>query len=266
MESPARTVLDALARRQPIALPMALVAAHPDDETIGAGASLALMQNLLLVHVTDGAPRNRQDADAHGFDSAAAYAAARQAELARALEAGGVTAERMDLGAADQDSTHHISALAWGLARHFARFRPACVLTHAYEGGHPDHDSTCLITRLACTRLDSPPAIIEMSGYFALVNGELVIGGFLGEPAAVVALLSAEERRRREAMLDCFVTQQRTLAPFRGMESEPFRLAPPCDFTVAPNPGPLWYERFDWGMSGPRWRELAAQALAEWHV
>ena len=30
--------------------------------------------------------------------------------------------------------------------------RPAVVITHAYEGGHPDHDTLALAVRLACRR------------------------------------------------------------------------------------------------------------------
>jgi LmbE family N-acetylglucosaminyl deacetylase len=265
-DSPARAVLNALKARVPTDVPVALVAAHPDDETIGAGASLALFRNLLIVHVTDGAPRNLRDARAHGFDSAEAYASARRKELKEALRAGSVRAEHAMLGAPDQESALRMGELAGDLVHHLARFRPACLITHAYEGGHPDHDSTCLIARLACTKCDPPPAILEMAGYFANVDGELVIGGFVGEPAALVALLGPVEQGRREAMLGCFRTQRSTLAPFRGMERESFRLGPPCDFSVAPHPGTLWYEHFDWGMTGPRWRELARQALAEWGV
>jgi len=140
------------------------------------------------------------------------------------------------------------------------RFGPACVGTHADEGGHPDHDTAGRGARLACGALDKPPALLEMAGYFANVTGEMIVGGFLGEPAALVATLTPAERARREAMLDCFTTQQATLAPFRGMEAESFRLAPPTDFTEAPNPGPLWYERYGWGIDGARWRALARQA------
>jgi LmbE family N-acetylglucosaminyl deacetylase len=243
-----------------------LVAAHPDDETIGAGASLALLRRLAIVHITDGAPRNLHDAKAHGFDTADAYTQARRAELACALEAGDAEARCLCLGAPDQEASLRMAALAQDLAEALAPLAPACLLTHAYEGGHPDHDATCLIARLAATRLDPPPAILEMAGYFANVDGQTVIGGFVGEPAALVAPLNPAERARREAMLDCFATQEATLQPFRNMEHEAFRLAPPCDFTHAPHPGTLHYERHEWGMTGARWRALAAEALASWGV
>src|ERR1051325_5216230 len=41
---------------------LAIVAAHPDDETIGAGAYLARLSQAIFIHVTDGAPRDMRDA------------------------------------------------------------------------------------------------------------------------------------------------------------------------------------------------------------
>ena len=64
--------LACLRRRTPIGEPVAIVVAHPDDETIAAGASLPLLRTLTLVHVTDGAPARLQDARAAGFGTAEA--------------------------------------------------------------------------------------------------------------------------------------------------------------------------------------------------
>ena len=260
--SAARDILRALDAREPIDVPVLVLAAHPDDETIGAGASLSLFRKLLIVHLTDGAPRDLRDARTAGFDDAASYAAARREELRAALRAGQVAAELVELGAPDREAASMMPRLVALLRDALRRFTPACVITHAYEGGHPDHDTACLVVRLACATLEPPPALLEMTGYFANVTGEMIVGGFLGEPAALVASLTRSERARREAMLDCFATQQATLAPFRGIETEAFRLAPPIDFGAPPNPGPLWYERYGWDIDGARWRALAREARA----
>jgi len=58
-------------------------------------------------------------------------------------------------------------------------------------------------------------------------------------------------------MLQEFKSQQKSLAPFMLPETEAFRDAPSYDFRRPPHPGRLFYEYFDWGIDGVRWRELA---------
>jgi hypothetical protein len=62
---------------------VAIVVAHPDDETIGCGALLSRLNGCTVILVTDGAPRNLMDAQAHGFTSTADYAAWRAVERFR---------------------------------------------------------------------------------------------------------------------------------------------------------------------------------------
>lgn len=44
-----------------------LSAAHPDDETVGMGATLYRLREAAIIHVTDGAPRDMRDARAQGL-------------------------------------------------------------------------------------------------------------------------------------------------------------------------------------------------------
>ena len=69
------------------------------------------------------------------------------------------------------------------------------------------------------------------------------------------------------AMADVFLhqslSQQQTLAPFYSVRAELFRAAPEYVFTQPPAVEQLFYEWFDWGMNGARFRELAGACLAE---
>src|SRR3546814_11582659 len=60
----------------------------------------------------------------------------------------------------------------------------------------------------------------------------------------------------KQRMLDCFVTQRRTLS-FFPVDVERFRRAPVYDFTQTPHAGTLYSEFFDRGMTAARWRDLA---------
>jgi LmbE family N-acetylglucosaminyl deacetylase len=250
-----------LAQRRRIGVPVALVAAHPDDETTGAGASLRLFADLLMVHITDGAPRNLRDATAAGYGSASAYAAARRRELLAAMAAGQATPRFAELRVADQGTSERMREIASRLADLFARNGTRVVITHAYEGGHPDHDATAFAVHAAARRCTSL-RILEMTTYHAGSDGRLVSGAFLPNGAPELRVpLDAAEQATKHAMVQCFVSQRATLAPF-GVEAEAFRPAPTYDFAQPPHAGALYYEQFDRGMTGPRWRRLAVEAMA----
>lgn len=261
-------LLRALRERDPAPGRVALVCAHPDDETIGAGASLFLLPGVLLVHVTDGAPRTLADARAAGFGTAAEYAAARRAELRAALDLGGVRAETVELGVPDQGASEAMAEIARRLAGLFARHGIGACITHPYEGGHPDHDATAWA--VACAARAAGVETVEMLSYHAAPDGgadEGSRGGveadrFLPGPDPVVHVLTPAERARKAAMFRAFTTQSHVLAPF-PLAHEAFRPAPAYDFSAPPHPGTLHYERFDWGMTGVRWRTLAARAEEE---
>ena len=122
---------------------VAVVVAHPDDETIGCGAQLARLHGRILILVTDGAPRNLPDAQRSGFAGPQAYAAARRGELLDALAIAGVPGHALrTFGVPDQEGALHLAGIARRLAQCCTQCRIRVVLTHSYEGGHPDHDAT----------------------------------------------------------------------------------------------------------------------------
>ena len=242
-----------------------IAVAHPDDEVIGAGAQLPRLPGLTIVHTTDGAPRDRRDSNAAGFDSWQAYASARRRELAEALELAGIPAgAARALGFADQGASFHLVELTEALTAILEELRPEFVITHPYEGGHPDHDATVFAVHGACALLCRgglrPPSLLEMTSYHA-ADGGLVTASFLPWPVTTLALDAKASVRKRE-LVACFATQRRVLAQFL-IEMERFRPAPPYSFVQPPHHGQLYYEHFVWGVDGMRWRGLACAALAE---
>lgn len=247
-----------------------IVVAHPDDETIAMGAQLCRFETALLVHVTDGAPRDGRDAQACGFASVTDYAAARRRELQAALAAGEAAGVRShELGVADQDAARQLPQLARRLAHLVKQECPAAIFTHAYEGGHPDHDATALAVHAACCLADEHPEIIEFPLYHRN-GGNFTTGQFLprasrlspGASGQKVLGLAVEERTRKQRMIDCFATQQQVLQQFE-IATERFRIAPVYDFSEAPHPGPLNYECWGMPLTGAAWRSLASAALRQ---
>ncbi len=251
-----RVIAD-LAARRATGCRTAVVVAHPDDETIAAGGSLLLLPNLLLVHVTDGAPRDGRDAQAHGFGTAEAYAAAREMELRAALALAGVAPQRLRLDVPDQEAWQNVPAIVSQLQRAFAAHGTEAVITHAYEGGHPDHDTVALAVHLAGKGLP----IVEFAGYHAGPEAEMTVQRFLPGPAETRVTLDPEESARKRAMLDCFRTQAGILGRF-GTSVERFRPAPRYDFAAAPHEGALNYENWGWPITGAAWRAMAREMLA----
>src|SRR5579885_3157171 len=83
---------------------VALLVAHPDDETIGAGALLGRLRPEAVIHATDGAPRDLAWAPAAKGDREG-YARERRGELERALSLVGVERDRLRcLGWVDQEA------------------------------------------------------------------------------------------------------------------------------------------------------------------
>ena len=264
-------MLDYLAARVPAGPPprVLLIAAHPDDEAIGTGSRLArLAPGLTVAHVTDGAPADGRDAADHGFDSAADYAAARRGELLAALALAGVGAgQTREIGYVDQTAALHLPALSRRLAGLIADVCPDVVLTHPYDGGHPDHDAAAFAVAAASQLLArdgaAAPPVVEFACYHGGPSGlvpNVFPPGDAGGAGTMTIDLTDAERRAKAAMLACHATQRATLHYFPPAV-ERFRPAPAYDFSRPPAPGPAWYDRYGWAMTSPVWRCHARDAL-----
>ena len=267
---PAQDFLSKLAGDEVIpAERIAAVVAHADDETIGLGAQLPRLAGITIVHVTDSAPRDLVDARNKGFATAEDYAAARRHELAAAMALAGIPATALvQLGIPDQGASLNLAPLARQLAALFAEQNTEMVLTHAYEGGHPDHDAAAFAVHAAGKLLarrnpDRQLLIVEIPLYRAGQSG-WERQSFVPAPdrPELAVWLNEDERALKGRMVKAHVSQRDLLASF-PIAVERFRVAPDYDFASLPNGGDLLYERQNWGMTGAHWLDLTRQALTE---
>ncbi|MBX3463892.1 MAG: PIG-L family deacetylase [Planctomycetes bacterium] len=144
--------------RDPLQGPVLVLAAHPDDEVIGAGAMLAFHARrghaITVVHATDGArgdPARREDD----------IAAVRRREGQEALARLGVPSPRhWDLP--DGALPEHLAALTDRVRALFAEVRPRTLYSFWFGEAHRDHRAVAAATAAAA---DALPTDCRCLGY-----------------------------------------------------------------------------------------------------
>ncbi|MCU1339595.1 MAG: LmbE-like protein [Bryobacterales bacterium] len=216
---------------------------------------------LMLLHLTDGSPRDLADAKAAGFSSRESYAAARREELNTALTILGLPPSQcLQFSFVDKDLYLRLKELVVQMTCLIEQIRPSLVLTPAYEGGHPDHDSAALAVAIARARHGFRHR--EYRLYHSGPDGSMSTKDFLpcGQHRTQVLRASHAERELKSRMLESFRTQKHVLRHFET-EAEQFRDAPTYDFRSPPHEGPLLYERWGFAISGAEWRARASECL-----
>jgi LmbE family N-acetylglucosaminyl deacetylase len=191
-----------------------------------------------------------------GFLRRRSYAETRRKELRAALAAARADPRNLKFyNVVDSSAAEHLTDLCDRLIHDLAGV--AIVITHAYEGGHPDHDACAFAVQVACTRLGAAaPLRLEFAGY----TGRRPPGEFWPDSRSpeVVVPMTVEEQRLKQAALAAHATKKLTWFP---TTVERYRKAPLYDFTRPPTDEEVSFGQSGRWISGETWRKHASRAL-----
>lgn len=181
--------------------PIAIVAPHQDDETLGCGgliARLAARREIHVIYATDGSRSPLRDGEAAN----PALVAIREDEARQALESLGVPADHLHfLRLPDGALSQHEPALQRALQDVLARLMPATVLVPFRYDWHPDHCAAQQVVARAHARGEIPGVMVE---YFVYTHRRLLPGGDIRSCLAPGTLCEVEivsvAAQKREAL------------------------------------------------------------------
>jgi LmbE family N-acetylglucosaminyl deacetylase len=235
-------LMDALA---PLLGKTLVLIAHPDDEAVGCGALLQRMREPVVVFATDGAPHDPYFWEKYG--SREAYAELRRQEARAALALAGVRHIEF-LRITDQELFRRLRPARESLSALVRHYRPQALLTLAYEGGHPDHDSCSFLASVLARTLSLPAWEVPL--YFRRSNNAILFQQFRSLNGAEVSLQpTAEEQKSKGGMLAAYASQGEMLKQFSAA-TEWFRPQAAYDYSQPPHAGVLNYEAWGWPIKG----------------
>jgi LmbE family N-acetylglucosaminyl deacetylase len=228
-----------------------IIVAHPDDEAVTCAALMQRMREPYVLFCTDGAPLDPYFWSRYG--SREAYSLLRQKEARVALSHVGVTRveflkTRSGEHITDQQLFRRLPGAIDAALEVVSHVRPEALLTLAYEGGHPDHDSCNFIASIIARELSLPAW--EMPVYRLFHKEERTFQTFIPAPQPTLSLQpTADEIARKRQALQAYVSQGDFLVNFDSAH-ESFRPMAEYDYARPPHEGVLNYEAWRWSMTG----------------
>lgn len=238
-------VLDAIRGRISIDQPAMVLVAHPDDEVLGLSVLLSRFTDLTLVHATDGAAGGNPDE--------------RQDELGAALKALGVNVRRhVKLDLPDGRLTANLAQFLDRLSAIWDDHE--LIVTHAYEGGHPDHD--CCAVAVNTLRHAISDKLTLAFPIYALGAEGVAKNRFIREPAyGIDVALSATERDAKRRALAEFVSQAHVVAAF-DLNSEAVGSADVFDPSIVRDASGVLFARGDQSVCNA-WHDTVVAGLMQ---
>jgi len=212
-----------------------VLVAHPDDESIGSGILLQRIANPGILLCTNGAPQVARPWYSAIFRSRQWYARKRLKEFRTALEVACVRRVWTTTGIPDQQLHLSLEQAAAAIERCVIEHQPEAILSHAFEGGHPDHDACAVLARWAGLKFSLP--VWEMPLYHRpMPSSNLVYQQFLRSNGDEIAVYpTPAELTRKKKMLAQHRSQAAVISEFDSRR-EVFRPQPAYDFGVNPSP------------------------------
>ncbi len=244
-----------------------VIVAHPDDDVVGAGGLISRLDDVTVLHITDGVSKNVPASNTASDDSSEAAPTLRL-ESRTALALANVPPEQiLEFGLSTEQAPFELADLTRRIAAFLMQMVPDIVLTNPYEGGDPDHDATAFATHAALRLMREKgfelPSVFEIAMYPTPDGGKRVLDFLPSEAAEVTTLLLDKKARDlKRQMLDCFKTRP-DLQRENSFGRERFRKPPRYNFAGPPNGGKLNYERVAPGVNCDEWQQLVRQAWSE---
>jgi LmbE family N-acetylglucosaminyl deacetylase len=240
-----------------------VLVAHADDECIAFGALLQRMREPIVVFATNGSPQDPYFWQQYG--SREAYAGLRRREALASMHTAGVKDVIFlpDLPGGeylvDQELFRNLRSAYAQLEALVRRRMVQALLTLAYEGGHPDHDSCSLLSAQLGKTFHIP--VWEAPLYHRLAEGGGVFQGFMGDSnQAVDVKATAAEQEIKLEMCLAYASQGDFLTHF-DVSKEHVRPQPVYDYTKPPHKGKTNYEVWEWSMTAQEVCDAFAEFL-----